>query len=236
MAHGQSDQFRRAGWLVAVCGLVAAVGCHGPEKADPVKRLDPSTRQQLMGVGPSKGGTGNAGLDQRFNRTTPTLPDPQLGSTAPPPAPTGGVGAGTPPPGPVPTGLVTAPTRPTNPADFGGPQPAHYSPPPLPPVAPEIQQARGVGPKMPVLIPNESGLPPVEVAAPIAPPPPPPAVPVSRTPPPSSSEMPLPTVPAMPSLNPPPVADPPAPPTPGFRDSGYTPVQSPTEVPPLIVK
>ena len=32
MAHGQSAPIRRAGWLAAACGLMAAVGCTSPEK------------------------------------------------------------------------------------------------------------------------------------------------------------------------------------------------------------
>jgi len=249
MAHGQSDQFRRAGWLVAVCGLTAVVGCKGPEKDDPAKRLDPSTRQQLLGISPAKSGSGNAGLDQRFNRTTPaSLPAPQLGSTTPAPAPTGGVGAANPNPSPNPTGVVAAPTKPINPASFGGPQPVNYTPPPARPLEPVIQQTGGVGPKMPVLIPTTGGMPDVGAVAPITPPPPPPSSPKAPAwknpmPPPAMdlSQMPLPTVPAMPPMTPTPVADSPTPtpspfvpPLPGFRDSKYPPVQSPTDVPPFV--
>lgn len=248
MAHGQSNQFRRAGWLVAVCGLTAAIGCHGPEKDDPVKRLDPSTRQQLLGLSPAKPGSANAALDQRFNRTTPVnLPAPELGSTPPAPTPAPSVGATTPPPAPNPVGVVSAPTKPINPASFGGPQPVHYTPPTPAHIEPVIQQTGGVGPKMPNLIPNEGGMPDMGAVAPIAPPPPPPAppsppvAPVTPKPLPSSdlSQMPLPTVPALPTLDalPPPSAPPAqplSPPLPGLRDSRYPPVQSPTEAPPFV--
>ena len=249
MAHGKSDQFRRAGWLVAVCGLTAAVGCRGTEKDDPAKRLDPSMRQQMLDVSPTKPGPGKAGLDQRFNRTTPaSLPAPELASTNPAPAPISPLGAVPPPPGPNPIGVVLAPTKPINPASFGGPQPVNYTPPPRQPIESVIQQTGGVGPKMPNLIPNAGGMPEVGAVAPISPPPPPapptpPAAPVSRMPLPPLSDppqMPLPTVPALPSMDtvpPLPPSDPPLPSPsalPGLRDSKYPPVQSPTEVPPFV--
>lgn len=142
MAHGLSCRpLRRAAWLVVACSL--ATGCTGPDK----EPLDPATKQKLLGLAPPPGaktGTGNATVDQRFNRTTPIrLPDPQLTTTPPPAQPVGGGGLGT-----QPVGLVSAPTvpggnpavmrpqpaEPVNPVGFTQPAPVALDPvQPLPP-------------------------------------------------------------------------------------------------------
>ena len=219
MAHGQSNQCRRAGWLAAACGLVAAVGCHGPEK-DPT--LDPSTKQRLMALGqPPAGnpGTGNTALDQRFDRTVPSkLPSPQLASSNPPPAPK-----------PAPSGDFVMPTQPTTLATFGGPQPPAEPAPRPQPLAEPVVQTGGIAPVMPSPLPTVGGDPEPRVPGPV-----PlgvlPVAPLQDLTPPEPGLAPYPPVPP-PALPATPVA-PPLPPE--YRDSNYPPLPSPIDVPPTV--
>lgn len=168
MAHGQSsDPIRRAGWRAVACGLTACVltaGCTGPDKDEGTKSLDPSTKQRLLSIAPPAGkpGTGNASVDQRFNRTTPIrLPSPELGSANPAPAPAP-TPAPTPAPSPSPApsagmpspqqvGTIVAPTMPTNAAAMS-----------LQPTAPVQRTAATVPqPPAPLAVDPLPGLPPV---------------------------------------------------------------------------
>jgi len=195
---------------------MAAVGCTSPEK-DAAKGLDPATKQKLMGLGQPQGtklGTGNAALDQRFDRTTPTkLPSPQLTSATPTPNPNP-----TPTPTPNPTGSFGMPTQPTNTATCGGPQsPAgDVARPQLP--AESVLRTGGVAPVMPAPL----GLPEAGGAA--LPPSVLPVAPLGGNliPPPEPAPAPLPVLPA-------------APPLPGDgRDTPLPPVPSPTfDLPPI---
>ncbi len=209
MAHGQSAPIRRAGWLAAACGLMAAVGCTSPEK-DAAKGLDPATKQKLMGLGQppaTKLGTGTAALDQRFDRTTPTkLPSPQLTSATPTPNPTGSFGM---------------PTQPTSTATFGGPKPpAGDAARPQQPTEPIIRTG-GVAPVMPAPLglPEPTGAALSPSVLPVAP------LGGNLIPPPEPTPAPLPVFPAAH----------PAPPLPGdSRDTPLPPVPSPTfDLPPI---
>ncbi len=225
MAHGQSNQCRRAGWLVAACGLVAAVGCHGPEKD---ASLDSATKQRFLTPGDPPGakpGTRNAALDQRFDRAVPTtLPSPQL-------SPQLTAANGTPAPNPAPSGTFVMPTQPTNVATFGGPRPpADPAPRPQPPAEPVVR-AGGIVPRMPEPLPSP-GEPEASTHVPI----PSGVLPVA----PLSTVTPEPDFAPLPSVLPPvlppapPSANPTVPPLPEYRDSKYPPLPSPTDLPPIV--
>lgn len=220
MAHGQSNKCRRAGWLAVACGL-AAIGCKGPDKDEAAKRLDPATKQKLIGLDPAP----RAAAPDRSMPTS--LPKPQVASTNPAPNPN-------PLPTPLPNsvGTVAAPTRVNNAASFGGPQRVDdLSRPQMP--AEGVVQTGGVAAKPPAPVvpaPLTPGPLPVPGALPE---PGGVAIPTSVLPAAPVGSPPLPTdLPQFPRPTPPPPPAPAFPPLPG--ESKFPEVQSPAALPPLV--